>query len=416
MAAKRPESLPAWAEALREKRQKSNLSQKQLAIRMFKAAGGNSTLPELDSVIRRIKDHEAGGSRPKDPYPALYCRVLNLSEAVFSGAPMITYQAPESDEIEALELARRVAASDVGEETISRLETAVDDLASSYSTTPPPVLLKRVRMHLNYAGHLLDGKKTLAQHRRLIVAGGWLSLLGATCHIDMKHRSVAAAQLHTAVQLAKQAEHAEIVAWCLETEAWKVLVEGDYRRAVSLSQEAQSIAPRGTSVSIQATAQEGRAWARLGARAETRDALHRVHRLVSPMPMPDRPEHHYRYDPAKSDAYTATTLAWLGDAAAEPYARQVLTRLESSVDGAPRPRRAASARLDLALALLASDQLEEAGHVTSQAMTSGMLVPSSYWRAAEIIADVGARGLPEAKDLREMYQELRLHADGDSEV
>jgi hypothetical protein len=92
---------------------------------------------------------------------------------------------------------------------------------------------------------------------------------------------------------------------------------GAYRRAVDTAQAAQRVAPRDGSAFIQASAQEGRAWARLGAAAETRAALGRVGRLVSPLPMPDRPEHHYRYDPAKSEAYTATTLSWLGDPAAE---------------------------------------------------------------------------------------------------
>jgi hypothetical protein len=58
--------------------------------------------------------------------------------------------------------------------------------------------------------------------------------------------------------------------------------------------------------------------------------------------MPDRPEHHYRYDPAKAEAYTATTLAWVGDPAAERFARHVLARLESPTDGPPRYRRAAA--------------------------------------------------------------------------
>ncbi|GAA0954010.1 hypothetical protein [Nonomuraea longicatena] len=410
MAAELPRALPTWAELLREKRRQAGWSQKQLAIRLFKAAGGGISLPELDSVIRRIKDHEAGRHHPADPYPLLYGRVLGLSEAIFIDPPPAPGKATESDEVEALELARRVTASDVGEETLQRLEATVDELASIYSKTPPAALLRRVRVHLGYVSRLLDGKKTLAQHRRLVVTEGWLSLIGATCHIDLKNQPAAAAQLRTARHLAKQAEHPEIIAWCLETEAWQVLIDGDYRRAVTLSQEAQAVAPRGTSVHVQAIAQEGRAWARLGAGAETRDALNRVHGLVSPMRMPDRPEHHYRYDPAKSDAYTATTLAWIGDTAAESYARQVLTRLEAPTDGGPRPRRAASARLDLALALLASGQLEEAGHVTGEAMTSGMLVPSSHWRAAEIIAEVGARGLPEATELLEMYRELRRHA------
>ena len=39
-------------------------------------------------------------------------------------------------------------------------------------------------------------------------------------------------------------------------------------------------------------------------------------------------EHHYRYDPDKSVAYVATTLAWVGDPAAESYAREIITRLK----------------------------------------------------------------------------------------
>ena len=310
------------------------------------------------------------------------------------------------DKVAALELVRRVSASDVGAETLDQLEAAVDDLAVVYPGTPPGDLLGRVQRHLSYVERLLDGRKTLAEHRRLIVTGGWLSLLSATCQIDLHQIPAATARLRTAAQLAKHAEHPEIAAWCLETQAWQVLTAGDYRRAVTLSQGAQEVAPRGSSAFIQATAQEGRAWARLGAGPETRSALVRVEQLVAPLPMPDRPEHHYRYDPAKSDAYTATTLSWIGDPAAEPYARGVLTRLESITNGPPRPRRAASARLDLALALLAANKPDEAGDAAMTAITSGRLVPSNYWRAAEVITAVEARRVPEAVELREAYREI----------
>jgi hypothetical protein len=121
--------------------------------------------------------------------------------------------------------------------------------------------------------------------------------------------------------------------------------------------------------------------------------------------MPDRPEHHYRYDPAKSQAYTATTLSWLGDPAAETIARHVLARLESAVDGPPRPRRAASARLDLSLALIGAGRHDEAAGTALQAVRSGRLVPSNYWRAREVIHAVAERGLPEARELGEAYQE-----------
>jgi hypothetical protein len=111
-----------------------------------------------------------------------------------------------------------------------------------------------------------------------------------------------------------------------------------------------------------------------------------------------------RYDPAKSEAYTATTLAWLGDPAAENYARHILARLESSADGPPRPRRAASARLDLSLALIASDRPDEAAGTALVASTSGRVVPSNYWRAREVICAVASRGVPEAAELAEAYR------------
>jgi transcriptional regulator with XRE-family HTH domain len=310
------------------------------------------------------------------------------------------------DEVAALELARRAEASDVGNSVVEQLELTVDDLAMAYPGTPPADLLGRIRTHLGYAGHLLDARATLAQHRRLLVTGGWLSLLAATCLIDLHKDHAAFAHLRTAAQLARETGHSEIAAWCLETQAWQVLTAGDYRRAVDIAQAAQHIAPRDGSAFIQATAQEGRAWARLDAAAETRAALARVEKLVSPLPMPDRPEHHYRYDPAKSQAYTATTLSWLGDPAAESWARQVLTRLESAADGPPRPRRAASARLDLSLALIAAGRQDEAADTALQAVTSGRLVPSNYWRAREVVHAVAEQGMPEARELSEAYQEI----------
>jgi transcriptional regulator with XRE-family HTH domain len=234
-----------------------------------------------------------------------------------------------ADEIAALDLVRQTEASQVGSGSVERLELAVDDLATAYPSTPSAVLLDRVRGYLGYVTRLLDAKATLAEHRRLLVVGGWLSLLAATTLIDLHRDRAAAAHLRTAVQLARETEHAEIAAWCLETQAWQVLTAGDYRRAADISQAAQRTAPKSGSAFIQATAQEGRAWARLGDARQTRATLSRVEKLVSPLPVPDRPEHHYRYDPPKAQFYVATTLSWLGDTAAEGIARQVLAAIEA---------------------------------------------------------------------------------------
>jgi transcriptional regulator with XRE-family HTH domain len=391
----RPAVDPRFAETLRRLRLERGLTLRELAALAYQ---GKSTIHDLETGR-------------KQPLPDVAKRLDDALQAdgelvamVADGpAPLVA----DEDGLDALELARRVAASDISSDTLGRLERAVDDLATAYATTPPELLLPRVRRHIDYVARMMDVRKTLDQHRRRLVAGGWLSLLSATVHIDLRHSTAADAHLGTAREMAGHAEHPEIQAWCLETQAWDMLTSGDFRRAVELSQQAQAVAPRCSSAHIQATAQEGRAWARMRKQSETRDALDRVTRLASSLHRPERPEHHYQYDPAKALSYTATTLAWVGDPSAEEYARAVIAELETANDGVPRPRRIASARLDLGLALLVADKPDEASAAAIAAITSGRVVPSNWWRATEVLAGVERAGVREASDLRDAYEAFR---------
>ncbi|HEY4377294.1 MAG TPA: helix-turn-helix transcriptional regulator [Acidimicrobiales bacterium] len=382
-------------------------------LRELRTARGMS-YRDFDTISRSyVYDLESGRKRPTPEIAAALDAALDaggeLVRLVMVQAPSIgpiVVADDDLDEIEALELARRIAASDVGEETVRRLEGMVDELATRYSATPPAQLLRRVRRYLTYSSHLLDHsvRKTLDEHRRLVVVSAWLSMLAATLHIDLKQSAVAEARLVAAASLARHAGDREIQAWVLETRAWSALTEGDYPTALRLAQAGQGIAPRGSSVAIQAIAQEGRAWARLGRADETYDAIKRVDRLVSPLPRPGRPEHHYRYDPGKATAYVATTLAWVGDPAAEGYAREVIAHLGGA---GGRPRRMAVAQVDLGLALVAAHRPDEAVGVTQAAILSGRIVPSNQWRALEVVTALEATGAPEAVQLREAYEALR---------
>jgi transcriptional regulator with XRE-family HTH domain len=257
-----------------------------------------------------------------------------------SQLPEMTVDAMRGDGGEAVELARRIAASDISEQTLTYLESGFDDLACRYQFDPPGQLLIDVDRALRYVGKLLDARKTLREQRRLLVVGGWISLLGATLLIDLDRDRAASAYLSTAMDLAEQAENREIAAWCYETRAWQALTASDFKAAVDLSRAAQGFAPVGSSVAIQAAAQEGRGWARLGSRQETYIAIDRVQRMASSLGDPARPEHHYRYDPAKSISYAATTLTWIGDPAAEGFAREVIRRIGLPMSAPPRwPRR-----------------------------------------------------------------------------
>jgi transcriptional regulator with XRE-family HTH domain len=307
------------------------------------------------------------------------------------------------DELDALELARRAGSSDVGDGTCERLELVVDDLAVAYPRTVAADLMPRVRRHLGYVMGLLDARATLAQRRRLLVSGGWLSLLAATLLTDLNQNAAAESYLRTAAQLAQETGHAVIKAWCVETRAWQALTSGSYRNAVDLSQAAQEIAPRPSSVRIQATAQEGRAWARLGDSRPTRVALAAVEQLVSPLPQPECPEHHYVYDPPKARVYVATTLTWLHDSAAEGAARDILYSLEHPDGGPLRPRRIALARLDLGLALVTAGKHDEASATALAAVRSGRLAPVDRPRVWEIVAAVTSRHVPGARELTDAY-------------
>lgn len=281
-----------------------------ITLREFRERRGLS-FRSLGQLAHRSKSHlqelEAGLKAPTLDTARHLDRILGAG-----GALARLVDAPIDHAAEAGELRARVAASDVSGEVLDRIEQGVDDLASSYPTLAPADLLPLVRRHLAVVRRLLDGRVTLAQQRRLLVAGAWLAVLRATVHIDLRQRFAAAAHLRAARDLAEHAEHGEIQAWCLETRAWDVFTQGDYRSAFDLSNQAQRVAPKGSSARIQATAQEARAWARMGEVGATRRALDRVERLTANLPVPERAEHHHRYDPVKAAAYTATTLAWAG--------------------------------------------------------------------------------------------------------
>lgn len=389
---------PRFGDMLRRLRTQRGLSYRDLARR---ATYGKSYLHDL----------ETGRKQPTPETAHRLDEILDadgqLASLVAAAQVATNIAAGAEEELDAWELARRVEASDVSPGTLERLEGAVDDLATRYASTPPHELLPIVRRHLSYVERLLNARKTLDQHRRLLVAGGWLALLRATVDIDLRHRGAADANLALATQLAGQTGHVEISAWSLETRAWDALTVGDYQRTLELSQHAQALARAGSSALIQATAQEGRAWARMRDQKQTRRVLDRVDRLVAVLPVPDQPEHHYRYDPDKALSYTATTLAWAGDPAAVKFAQAVIDDLDPAGDGGPRPRRAATARLDLGLALVGAGRPDEASAVATAAISSGRVVPSNWWRATEVLAGVERAAPREAADLRDAYETFK---------
>ncbi|MCP2290971.1 hypothetical protein [Nocardia amikacinitolerans] len=77
-----------------------------------------------------------------------------------------------------------------------------------------------------------------------------------------------------------------------------------------------------------------------------------------------------------------------------------------------RPRRIASANLDLGLALVAAEKPDEAAHVALAAVASGRLVPSNYWRVSEVVSRIEDRGVPDAAMVREAFRDTYSSTSG----
>jgi transcriptional regulator with XRE-family HTH domain len=184
--------------------------------------------------------------------------------------------------VDAMELARRAEASELGAAALAGVERAVARLRRAASATPPRELIPAVRAQLGYVGSLLEGRLTLGRHRRLLVAAGWLSLLLARLHFDAGDREAAEAGRDAALRLARQAGHAELAAWAVEALASWALVDGRFREALDLARAGQDLAPPASAAAVQLALDEAQAWASLGDRDQAAGAR-RLAALTSAM-------------------------------------------------------------------------------------------------------------------------------------
>lgn len=380
-------------------------SRRELARQLRAAAArrpDEPVLPGDESLIRSIRRWENGEVWPDELNRALLAAVYGwpvgrLAEHQAAPAPAPAAPPDELDP-ELLELALRAEASDVGRVALDAVDLAVADLAVRYQHTPPADLLAVVRRRAADVSRLLDGKATLGQRRRLLVAGGWLALLAAVVHVDLGHRMAARLARDTASALGRETDEPELAAWAAEIATWEAITDRRWALAAHLAAAGQAIAPAGSSAAVQLAVQVARASARLGDARTVYAALDHAAAVVGEQ-VNDRPDaNHFRFDAAKLTGFTATALAWLGDPAAEQYASAIIT-------AAPSARRAASARLDLGLVLAGHDRPDEAAALTADALSSGVLVPSNMWRAAEVVGTLAERfpGLPDARDLPDRY-------------
>jgi transcriptional regulator with XRE-family HTH domain len=187
---------------------------------------------------------------------------------------------------EAVEVARRAEASELGWGTLAGLERAVARLREAADATPPTELIPAVLDQLRYAGRLLERRPTLAQHRRLLVAAGWLSVLLAQLSFEAGDRQAAEASRDAAFRLARQAGHDELAAWAVEALAAWALADGRFTDALDLARDGQDLAPPASPAAVQLALDEAQAWTSLGDRAQAAGARHQADLTRAMLPAP----------------------------------------------------------------------------------------------------------------------------------
>jgi tetratricopeptide (TPR) repeat protein len=210
-----------------------------------------------------------------------------------------------------------------------------------------------------------------------------------------------------ALTLGEEADHSEIVAWAHEMRAWQALTTGRYEQVIDAARAGRN-ATSSHSVAVQLSAQEAKAWARMGERRMVEEALEDGRKLLEALPYPDNPDHHFVVDPDKFDFYAMDCYRRAGEnTLAEMHAREVI-RKSAAPDGTERsPMRAAEARITLGVVAARNGELEAAQVAGDSALEAPRKsLPSLLMVATELRDEMSLRA-PNAAETRTFADHLR---------
>jgi hypothetical protein len=173
------------------------------------------------------------------------------------------------------ELVQRLRRSSVDDSTLDALSFTVEQMYCEYVSREPHSLIADSREWLARLTHLLDQRLTLGQHRDVLNAAGWLTLLIGRLEYDTGQERPAETTRVAALQLGKEADNPGVVAWAHEMRAWFALTHGRYREVIEAAQAGQDATP-GRSVAVQLLGQEAKAWARMGNHRNVTRALEKA--------------------------------------------------------------------------------------------------------------------------------------------
>ena len=353
---------PAWAQRLRNERQARGWSQSDVvaAMRTF------SNVPLPAGLLDQWKRWERGRNYPDEFYRPLIAATLGtVVESIFEVKRPIPPRLTDEllivhSGMDTHELVQRLRQSAVTDTTLDALRLTVEQLCCDYATRDPHSLIAESRDWLTWLTDLLDTRLTLSQHRDVLDAAGWLTLLIGCLEYDTGQSRAAEATRTAALELGTEAGNESVAAWAHEMRAWFALTASRYREVVAAAQAGQDAAP-GRSVAVQLFGQEAKAWARMGNHRQVVRALENGRVLLDSLPYPERPDNHFVVDPDKFDFYAMDCYRLIGDdKLAEMHAREIIRKTTNADGTSSSPMRSAEARLTLGVVAARNGDLDQA--------------------------------------------------------
>lgn len=354
---------PEWAERLRRERAVRRWSQADAAAAMRTF----SDVPLPDGLIDMWKRWERGRHQPDEFYKPLIAATLGtVVESIFPSARLPRPRETADQRLlsrsgmDTHELVQRIRRPSIDNTTLDALSLTVEQLCCEYTSRDPYDLITESREWLSRITTLLNERLTLYQHKEILDAAGWLTLLIGCLEYDTGQERTAEATRVAALQLGDEAGNVSVSGWAHELRSWFAITNGRYREVIAAAHAGQDIAP-GRSVAVQLHAQEAKAWARMGNQRNVVRALEKGRVLLDSLPYPERPENHFVVDPDKFDFYAMDCYRLIGDDdLAEMHAREIIKKTTAPDGTDLSPMRKAEAEITLGVIHARNGSLDEA--------------------------------------------------------
>lgn len=306
-----------------------------------------------------------GASVPSEAVSALprYPSVQEIEEATAMAAA------------ESARFGRFAQQTNTGTHTLEQFYSDLRRIVTIYPHSPVYPLFVQVRELRDEVFELLEGRQPPGQTRELYLIAAALCGVLANASFDLGNFAAAETQARTALVAAEQAGHTGMRTWVRGTQALIAYWDHRDQDAVDLAVDGWRHAPIDSSARVRIACIEARARGRMHDSAGTDEALRRAEQAREHVSDVDELVGMMAFPVAKQFYYAGAARLWLGDnthlAAAEQLSADAVVLYAADPPAERRIGEMSLARMDLAVARLARNDLDGAADQIEQVLEAG---------------------------------------------